>query len=96
MARGGLPAYPSAQIEAVIALCGDLSQRWNLAPHRILAHSDIAPERKEDPGEHFPWAQLASAGKVAGGGTLTLSRNCAVTVIGSPSFSHRCATKVRT
>ena len=59
---GGLPAYPEAQIAAVIALCGDLTGRWNVPSHRVLAHSDIAPERKEDPGEHFPWDRLARAG----------------------------------
>ncbi|MCJ2033934.1 N-acetylmuramoyl-L-alanine amidase [Methylobacterium sp. J-068] len=59
---GGLPPYPQAQVEAVIALCADLAQRWRIAPHRVLAHSDIAPERKEDPGEHFPWDRLARAG----------------------------------
>ena len=59
---GGLPPYPEPQLAAVIALCGDLAKRWSLAPHRVLAHSDIAPERKEDPGEHFPWERLARDG----------------------------------
>lgn len=59
---GGLPPYPPAQIEAVIALCQDISARWKIPPARILAHSDLAPGRKIDPGEHFPWGQLAKAG----------------------------------
>ncbi len=59
---GGLPPYPDAQIEAVIALGLDLSARWSIAPRYVLAHSDIAPERKEDPGERFPWDRLAGAG----------------------------------
>ncbi|SFG59090.1 N-acetylmuramoyl-L-alanine amidase [Methylobacterium gossipiicola] len=59
---GGLPAYPEAQIAAVIDLCHDLTTRWSIPPQRVLAHSDIAPERKEDPGEHFPWDRLARAG----------------------------------
>jgi N-acetylmuramoyl-L-alanine amidase len=59
---GGMPPYPSAQIEAVIALCQDISTRWKISPARILAHSDLAPDRKIDPGEHFPWGQLAKAG----------------------------------
>ncbi|MCJ2080421.1 N-acetylmuramoyl-L-alanine amidase [Methylobacterium sp. J-090] len=59
---GGLPAYPEAQIASVIALCGDLTGRWSIPAHRVLAHSDIAPERKEDPGEHFSWDALARAG----------------------------------
>src|ERR1019366_8600457 len=59
---GGLPPYPPAQIETVIALCQDISARWGISPGRVLAHSDLAPERKIDPGEHFPWGQLAKAG----------------------------------
>jgi len=59
---GGLPPYPRIQIEAVIALCRDISSRWRIPPARILAHSDLAPQRKIDPGEHFPWDHLAKAG----------------------------------
>jgi N-acetylmuramoyl-L-alanine amidase len=59
---GGLPPYPAAQIETVIALCRDVSARWKISPTRILAHSDLAPDRKIDPGEHFPWGRLAKAG----------------------------------
>ncbi len=58
----GAPAYPKAQIEAVIALCRDIARRHAIAPQRILAHSDIAPGRKIDPGEYFPWDRLAAAG----------------------------------
>lgn len=58
----GLPAYPDAQIDAVIALCRDIMDRHDIGLHRILAHSDIAPARKQDPGEHFPWRRLAAAG----------------------------------
>ena len=59
---GGLPAYFPAQIDRVIALCQDIATRWKIAPERVLAHSDLAPGRKSDPGEHFPWGQLAKAG----------------------------------
>jgi N-acetylmuramoyl-L-alanine amidase len=59
---GGLPPYPSVQIETVIALCRDIILRWNIRPERVLAHSDVSHGRKIDPGEHFPWAQLAKAG----------------------------------
>jgi N-acetylmuramoyl-L-alanine amidase len=59
----GLPDFPSAQIESVIALLGDIFQRWpELKASRVVAHSDIAPERKSDPGEKFPWRRLAEAG----------------------------------
>src|SRR5262249_61663794 len=46
----------------VIALCRDIVARWSMAPHRVLAHSDVAPLRKRDPGEVFPWDRLAAAG----------------------------------
>lgn len=59
---GGLPPYPEVQISAVIALCRDIGARWPVPPERVLAHSDTAPERKEDPGETFPWARLAAEG----------------------------------
>lgn len=59
---GGLPPFPPAQIAAVIALCRDICARHSIAPARVLAHSDIAPERKQDPGELFPWARLHEAG----------------------------------
>ncbi len=58
----GLPPFPDAQIEAVIALCQGILGRWAIPPERIVAHSDIAPDRKEDPGERFPWKRLAEAG----------------------------------
>ena len=60
--EGGPPPFPGAQVEAVIALLADLGARHRIAPERILAHSDIAPGRKRDPGERFPWDQLARAG----------------------------------
>ncbi len=56
------PAYPDAQIEAVIGLCRDIMRRHGLPPWRVVGHSDVAPARKTDPGEHFPWARLARAG----------------------------------
>ena len=60
--EGGLPPYPEAQIAAVVALCRDIVDRQAISPARVLAHSDIAPGRKQDPGERFPWAHLAAAG----------------------------------
>ena len=58
----GLPPFPQVQIAAVIALCRDVIARYAIRPERILAHSDIAPQRKRDPGERFPWQRLAEAG----------------------------------
>lgn len=56
------PPFPDAQIDAVICLVADIQARWSIPNHRILAHSDIAPGRKIDPGETFPWEKLAEAG----------------------------------
>ena len=58
----GYRAFPKAQIDKVIALLGDIRSRWTIPDDRILAHSDIAPGRKQDPGELFPWKRLAKAG----------------------------------
>jgi len=59
---GGLPDYPKEQIAAVIELCRDCGNRWSIAPERVLGHSDVAPVRKVDPGEKFPWRELYKAG----------------------------------
>jgi N-acetylmuramoyl-L-alanine amidase len=58
----GLPPFPDVQIAALIALCRDIVGRHPIPPHRVLAHSDVAPARKRDPGERFPWGTLAHAG----------------------------------
>lgn len=58
----GYRAFPDAQIETVIALVGDIRTRWQIPNARIVGHSDVAPNRKEDPGELFPWKRLAEAG----------------------------------
>jgi len=56
------PDFPEAQMQAVEALCRDIVARRAIAPERVLAHSDVAPRRKCDPGEKFDWARLARAG----------------------------------
>jgi N-acetylmuramoyl-L-alanine amidase len=58
----GCPEFPEPQIAAVIALGRDILARWPIAAARVLAHSDVAPDRKRDPGEIFPWRRLAEAG----------------------------------
>jgi len=59
---GSLPPYPHDQIAAVIELCRAIIARHEIPQSRIVGHSDIAPLRKQDPGEHFPWEHLARAG----------------------------------
>jgi N-acetylmuramoyl-L-alanine amidase len=59
---GGLPPFPDQQIEGVAALARDIVTRWRIPATRVLAHSDVAPGRKLDPGEAFPWQRLHAAG----------------------------------
>lgn len=59
---GGYPDFPDAQTDAVVDLCRDCIARRGIAPERVLAHSDVAPSRKCDPGEKFPWARLHASG----------------------------------
>jgi N-acetylmuramoyl-L-alanine amidase len=58
----GYRPFPAAQIAAVTALVGDIRTRWTVEDRDIIGHSDVAPTRKEDPGELFPWKGLAAAG----------------------------------
>ena len=58
----GYPDFPGAQIDGVIALCRDVIARHRIPADRVLAHSDVAPSRKRDPGEKFPWQQLHTCG----------------------------------
>jgi N-acetylmuramoyl-L-alanine amidase len=58
----GYPDFSEAQLAAVEALAQDILNRHSIRPERVLAHSDVAPRRKIDPGEKFPWGQLAAAG----------------------------------
>jgi N-acetylmuramoyl-L-alanine amidase len=57
----GYRPFPDVQVDAVIALCTDVLTRHAVPAERILAHSDVAPMRKEDPGELFPWETLYRA-----------------------------------
>lgn len=58
----GYRPFPDAQIGALTALCHQILERHPIPAWRILGHSDVAPARKDDPGELFPWADLAAAG----------------------------------
>jgi N-acetylmuramoyl-L-alanine amidase len=58
----GYRPFPEAQMASVEHLCRDLIARYSIPPYRVVGHSDIAPERKSDPGELFDWARLARAG----------------------------------
>lgn len=58
----GYRAFPEAQIAALIDVLKDIQSRHAVAPENVLGHADVAPRRKEDPGEKFPWPRLAAEG----------------------------------
>lgn len=58
----GYRPFPEPQVAAVIALVADIRSRWSIEDRDIVGHSDVAPTRKDDPGELFPWKRLAEAG----------------------------------
>jgi N-acetylmuramoyl-L-alanine amidase len=58
----GYRPYPDAQVQALVTLCHGILLRHPIPSARVLGHSDVAPARKEDPGELFPWERLAKAG----------------------------------
>ena len=60
--NNGYPDFPQAQMKNVIALAKDIVTRHRIPDDRVLAHSDVAPQRKDDPGEKFDWQALARAG----------------------------------
>jgi len=58
----GYPSFPTRQVAATITLCRSILTRNIIRPGNIVAHSDVAPTRKQDPGERFPWKRLAQSG----------------------------------
>jgi N-acetylmuramoyl-L-alanine amidase len=58
----GYPDFTREQMQSVIALCKDIVGRYQIPQNRVLAHSDVAPGRKVDPGEKFDWAMLHAHG----------------------------------
>jgi N-acetylmuramoyl-L-alanine amidase len=55
----GYRPFPNAQVEAVIRLTGEIVRRHRITRGNIVGHSDVAPARRDDPGELFPWGKLA-------------------------------------
>lgn len=58
----GYRPFPDAQMQAVLRLAQGIIARHNILACNVVAHSDIAPNRKQDPGALFPWSWLAAQG----------------------------------
>lgn len=66
LANKGDHPFPEPQMAALEALMCDIMGRWEIAPENVIGHSDMAPERKCDPGPRFDWARLARQGLAQG------------------------------
>lgn len=62
LVNDGFQPFPLPQMQALERLLAVLMARWGIAPVDVIAHSDMAPERKEDPGPRFDWRALARQG----------------------------------
>jgi N-acetylmuramoyl-L-alanine amidase len=62
LANTGNAPFPESQMAALEWLLAQVQRRWNVPPERVIGHSDMAPERKDDPGPRFDWRRLARAG----------------------------------
>ncbi len=60
--KGDYRPFPDLQVMSLTGLCQDILARHDIRPCHVLAHSDVAPDRKSDPGELFDWQGLADAG----------------------------------
>ena len=62
LANNGFTPFAAAQMDSLTDLLADISQRRGILPERVIGHSDMAPERKIDPGPRFDWQRLARSG----------------------------------
>lgn len=62
LANTGFHPFPEPQMAALEALLTAIMARWHIPAHRVIAHSDMAPTRKGDPGRHFDWRRLTRTG----------------------------------
>ena len=100
----GYPDFPRRQTAAMIALCRSILTRHRIPANRVLGHSDVAPSRKKDPGEKFPWRLLHDSGiglwvkpapiTAAGGRIFVLGDRRprgedAADVVATPGLRHR-------
>ncbi|WP_306152976.1 N-acetylmuramoyl-L-alanine amidase [Roseovarius sp. MMSF_3281] len=62
LANTGAHPFPNPQMTALCDLMGGIMQRWSISKDRVIGHSDMAPQRKFDPGRKFDWRRLAREG----------------------------------
>lgn len=62
LSNTGSTPFASAQMDALCSLMNGIALRWAIRPERVIGHSDMAPDRKSDPGPRFDWRRLAVAG----------------------------------
>ena len=62
LANAGFAPFAAAQMDALVTLLAEITDRWNIPPARVIGHSDMAPGRKIDPGPRFDWRRLALEG----------------------------------
>ncbi|HEY9039287.1 MAG TPA: N-acetylmuramoyl-L-alanine amidase [Roseovarius sp.] len=62
LANRGTHPFPDPQISVLEVLMRGIMARWHIPPERVIGHSDMAPDRKDDPGPHFDWRRLALQG----------------------------------
>ncbi|PYE85688.1 N-acetylmuramoyl-L-alanine amidase [Pseudoroseicyclus aestuarii] len=62
LSHRGTHPFPAAQMAGLERLLSGITARWAIPPERVIAHSDMAPGRKSDPGPRFDWRRLALAG----------------------------------
>lgn len=62
LANDGAQPFPQAQMQTLEGLLADVMDRWQIAPEGVIGHSDMAPDRKFDPGRRFDWRRLARLG----------------------------------
>lgn len=56
----GYRPFTDAQMSSLLPLCAEIVRTYSIEPRNVVGHSDIAPARKDDPGELFDWHALAS------------------------------------
>lgn len=80
-------AWSPEQVDALVLLLKDIMQRHGLTADHIVGHSDIAPQRKVDPGPAFPWQRLAEEGLIRWPEPQAVATHLAVFTEQTPSIS---------